>query len=100
MGVTVPQDYCFHCHEDIAVDRPSHQGLAFNSCAIAGCHNYHDNSALYEKFLYKHLDEPDCLAEPLNPVRKLQKLLAEVREQHTRQLTKRDADAPGADQPL
>ena len=58
MGVTQPEDYCFHCHRDIGTERPSHAGLPFNSCATAGCHNYHDNTALYEDFIAKHLDEP------------------------------------------
>ncbi|HEY9135593.1 MAG TPA: cytochrome c3 family protein, partial [Pseudomonadales bacterium] len=48
MGVTLPNDYCFHCHQDIGKDRDSHKDLAFDSCASAGCHNYHDNRALYE----------------------------------------------------
>lgn len=51
MGLTIPTDYCFHCHEDIGSERPSHKDLAFDSCASAGCHNYHDNKALYENFL-------------------------------------------------
>jgi hypothetical protein len=58
MGVTQPNDFCVHCHADIAEDRPSHQGMAFDSCASAGCHNYHDNRALYEDFLAKGADEP------------------------------------------
>lgn len=58
MGVTLPDDYCFVCHEDIAEDRPSHDGLAFDSCATAGCHNFHDNRALYENFFEKHQGQP------------------------------------------
>ncbi|MEM7541419.1 MAG: cytochrome c3 family protein [Pseudomonadota bacterium] len=58
MGLTQPVDYCFICHEQIAEDRPSHAGMAFDTCASAGCHNFHDNRALYEDFLLKHLDEP------------------------------------------
>ncbi len=61
MGVTMPMDYCHLCHEDIAEDRPSHEGMAFDTCASAGCHNYHDNQALYEDFLVKHLHEPNVL---------------------------------------
>ena len=60
MGVTLPTDYCYHCHDDISEERPSHAGMPFNTCATAGCHNYHDNSALYEDFLAKHLGlEPE-----------------------------------------
>ncbi|HEX9785560.1 MAG TPA: cytochrome c3 family protein [Opitutaceae bacterium] len=69
MGLTQPVDYCFHCHEDIAEDRPSHAGLAFTTCATAGCHNYHDNSALYEAFILKHLDEPDVKPAAVRPAR-------------------------------
>ena len=54
MGVTLPADYCYHCHEGIGQERPTHAGLAFDSCASAGCHNFHDNRALYEDFLVDH----------------------------------------------
>ena len=59
MGVTEPDDFCVHCHAGIAESRPSHAGMEFNSCATAGCHNYHDNSALYEDFLISHAGEAD-----------------------------------------
>lgn len=58
MGVTLPDDYCFVCHEDIAKDRPSHKDLPFDGCASSGCHNFHDNRALYEDFLAKYQDQP------------------------------------------
>lgn len=61
MGLTMPADYCYHCHQETLKTRPSHANLAFDSCANAGCHNYHDNSALYERFLSRHYDEPDNL---------------------------------------
>ncbi|MPZ58039.1 MAG: hypothetical protein GEU91_16400 [Rhizobiales bacterium] len=64
MGVTLPDDYCFHCHADIGEDRPSHEGLKFTTCASAGCHNFHDNRALYGDFLLKHADEPDQRETP------------------------------------
>lgn len=51
MGVTLPTDYCYHCHQEVLEERESHKDLAFESCATAGCHNYHDNKALYESFL-------------------------------------------------
>lgn len=69
MAVTMPDDYCFLCHKDIARDRPSHAGLAFNSCASAGCHNFHDNRALYEDFLTQHKDEPSVLTHAVVPAR-------------------------------
>jgi Cytochrome c3 len=62
MGVTLPDDYCVLCHGDIAGERPSHKDLAFTTCASAGCHNFHDNRALYQDFLVKHDGEPDQLA--------------------------------------
>ena len=58
MGVSIAQDYCFHCHEDVGKNRPSHKDLGFETCATAGCHNYHDNRALYEDFLVQNADQP------------------------------------------
>ena len=58
MGVTVPQDVCVHCHLDVGENRESHKDLGFETCATAGCHNYHDNTALYEDFLVKHSGGP------------------------------------------
>ena len=66
MGVTLPEDFCFKCHQDVAEDRPSHKGMAFTTCANSGCHNYHDNSALYEDFLEKHIGEKEVLSEAKN----------------------------------
>ncbi|MFT6045368.1 MAG: hypothetical protein ACI9WC_001068 [Arenicella sp.] len=60
-GVTLPEDFCFYCHRDIAKDRPSHEGFEFDSCSSSGCHNYHDNRALYEKFLQKNIEKPNIL---------------------------------------
>ncbi len=65
MGVTQPADFCLHCHQDIAEVRPSHAGMAFNTCATAGCHNYHDNTALYEDFILKHASQPPVLPRPV-----------------------------------
>ncbi|MDA8563084.1 cytochrome c3 family protein [Mariniblastus sp.] len=59
MGLTMPSDYCYQCHQETLKSRPSHANFAFDSCANAGCHNYHDNNALYERFLFRHYDEPD-----------------------------------------
>lgn len=65
MGLTLPEDYCWRCHQDIGEERPSHRELSFDSCASAGCHNYHDNRALYEDFLLQHATEPWLLDAPL-----------------------------------
>ncbi len=66
MGVTVAGDICFHCHSgetDIAKERPSHAGMKFDTCANAGCHNFHDDRALYEDFLLRHLHEAATRSE-------------------------------------
>ena len=69
-AVTVAMDFCAACHsegeQDVRQARPSHAGLGFETCATAGCHNYHDNRALYEDFLVKHADEPWLAAEPVH----------------------------------
>ncbi len=62
MGLTLPEDYCFHCHQDVVEERPSHKGLSFDSCASAGCHNFHDNRALYESFLIRNANQPWLLS--------------------------------------
>ena len=71
MGVTVPDDVCFNCHQDIAEDRASHVDMKFNTCASAGCHNFHDNQGLYEDFLLKHSDEADVFDVANVPQRNL-----------------------------
>ncbi|MCB1669017.1 MAG: cytochrome c3 family protein [Porticoccaceae bacterium] len=58
MGVTLPDDYCFYCHQETVKERESHKGLTFDSCASAGCHNFHDNRALYENFLVSNAGQP------------------------------------------
>ena len=69
MGLSLPKDYCVRCHQTIGEERASHDGLSFDSCADAGCHNFHDNRALYEDFLRAHLDEPDVHEDPRVPLR-------------------------------
>ena len=95
MGVTMPTDYCYFCHQQTLTDRPSHKGFAYDSCATSGCHNYHDNSALYESFLLKHAGEPDNKTNALVPSRQLIAALTEMGQWKTRQpLTLLQADAP------
>lgn len=69
-AVTVAMDFCAACHsegeQDVRADRPSHAGLSFNTCASAGCHNYHDNRALYEDFLVEYGGEPDLASSPVH----------------------------------
>jgi hypothetical protein len=64
IGVTLPPDYCVYCHEEIAEDRPTHKGMPFDTCRGA-CHNYHDNTGLYEDFLTKNLHQPDTFGHPV-----------------------------------
>ena len=92
MGVTLPTDYCALCHKDIGKERPSHAGLEFSTCASAGCHNYHDNRALYGDFLLKHGKEPDLKNKAIVKLRLFVNELAEPR----RPLVRGDADAPAA----
>ena len=69
-AVTVATDFCVACHaegeQDVRAARSSHAGLTFDTCASAGCHNYHDNSALYEDFLVKHAGRPWVAPEPVH----------------------------------
>jgi len=69
MSVTQPGDYCSHCHGDIAEERASHRGMGFDTCAAAGCHNFHDNRSLTADYLRAHADEPDLKARPAVPTR-------------------------------
>lgn len=86
-GLTLPEDYCVECHSDVATERPSHAGLPFEGCSAAGCHNFHDNRALYEDFLARRAEQPALLAEPVvhsqrEPARR------------SKPLAMNDADAP------
>ena len=71
-GVTAAPDFCAACHaegdQDVRQARPSHADLAFDTCATAGCHNYHDNRALYEDFLLRHADESWLAPVPAHPL--------------------------------
>jgi hypothetical protein len=67
MAVTQPGDYCVLCHRDIAAERPSHAAMGFDTCASSGCHNFHDNRALYEDFLLRHAEAPAQLTRQLRP---------------------------------
>jgi len=93
MGVTVPQDYCIYCHEEIAQDRPSHEGMPFKECRDA-CHNYHDNTALYEDFLLKNLHQPDTLDNPVTIGRNFMDVYRINPKDPVKPLTLTDQDAP------
>jgi hypothetical protein len=87
MGLTLPADYCHRCHADVAGERPSHAGIGFESCASGGCHNFHDNRALYEDFLAAHQGEP--AHRPAGAVARLTATPA-----HAPALREAQADAP------
>jgi hypothetical protein len=94
IGVTQPPDHCAYCHRDVAKDRPSHQNLPLDGCR--DCHNYHDNRALYEDFLAKHLNEPETFA-PAKAVTPARNFLAFYRERADHPLvplTSAQQDAP------
>lgn len=94
MGVTQPDDSCFLCHCDIADERPSHAGLKFDTCASAGCHNFHDNRALYEDFLIKHFNEIYVKNDPRTPQRNLATMQRMLTGQPMLPLTLAQQDAP------
>ncbi|MBX9811817.1 MAG: cytochrome c3 family protein [Burkholderiales bacterium] len=102
MGVTVPRNFCAHCHSgenDIGKERPSHAGMDFGTCADAGCHNFHDNRALYEDFLLRHRHEPDLLAKMQLPARDFAAVVRELPGYPADRYPLRQLDAGGADAP-
>jgi predicted CXXCH cytochrome family protein len=68
-SLTMAATLCAGCHAQVGSERPSHRSFGPESCASAGCHNYHDNRALYRDFLVRHRDDPALLAEPRVPVK-------------------------------
>ena len=94
MGVTLPGDFCHHCHAGVAEERPTHRDLSFDTCASAGCHNYHDNRALYEDFLVRH-------TEPETPPAVLPERQAWISRTGFERvsLTAADADGPASSAP-
>ncbi len=79
-GLTQPKDVCFHCHAEIAEERPSHKGMEFNSCKNSGCHNFHNNRALYTDFLVKHMDAPAHTPNPHVPEKEFLSVLEDIIE--------------------
>ncbi len=98
MGVSLPADYCTHCHQVTLENLESHKNLEFNTCATAGCHNYHDNMALSPSYLLKNFGQPNVLE---NPITAFHKNLQETEtksttdtDKHPNALTVADADHP------
>ena len=77
-GLTQPIDFCVHCHSDIGKDRPSHKGMGFDTCASAGCHNYHNNRSLYTDYLVKHMHEPALLEKQQVPEKEFLSVIDEI----------------------
>jgi len=96
-GVTLPEDFCYKCHQDIAEDRPSHEGMSFKTCSTTGCHNYHDNQALYEDFLLKHSDENATFKTAKVKKMTLESYLESLKKEP---LTSKDADGFAEDQTI
>jgi cytochrome c3-like protein len=78
MGVTLPDDYCVICHRDIGRERPTHAGASFRDCTTSGCHNFHDNRALYEDFLVKHAQQPAMLEKRTVAARDFRTVIEEL----------------------
>lgn len=99
-GLTQPRDICFNCHAEIAEDRPSHEGMDFTSCKNSGCHNFHNNRALYTDYLVKHMDAPDIAPRPAVPEKEFSTILDEIVEYPRdhypiKALSELDIDVPG-----
>jgi predicted CXXCH cytochrome family protein len=96
-GLTQPTDFCFHCHAEIGADRPSHAGMEFDTCKDSGCHNFHNNRALYTDFLVKHLDEPPLLDRARVPEREFAARLQELMDYPVDRYPIRELGADDAD---
>ena len=96
MGVTIPPDFCAHCHEVTLEHLESHQGLSYKTCATAGCHNYHDNTALAPSFLLTNYGKADTLGRPRVPIPEALKRWLAAGNKQREALALEDADAPPA----
>ena len=95
MAVSLPKDYCAHCHDVTLENIASHRDLKFDTCATAGCHNYHDNQALFPRFLVEHALEP-MLNGPMHTP-ELDAVYRWLRETDAiaKPVSLKEADAPG-----
>lgn len=96
-GDTQPVDFCVTCHAEVGKERPSHQGMGFETCASSGCHNFHDNRALYEDFLIKHAGEPEIADAPRVPARDFRDLIEELSDFPFERVSLRPLGAADAD---
>lgn len=95
-AVTLPSDFCVICHRDIGSERPTHAGLGFDTCASSGCHNFHDNRALYEDFLVKHAGQPNVLPSAVLPARDFGSIAEEVASYPSERYPLRPVNVPDA----
>ena len=100
MGLTQPADVCAHCHQDIARERPSHAGMAFDTCSSSGCHRYHDNQATYEDFLLRHGDKPALLGSVQSRATNFAELAAMLPDYPVDRFPLQALDLAAADAPL
>ncbi|MFK7893231.1 MAG: cytochrome c3 family protein [Granulosicoccus sp.] len=98
-GLTQPKDICVHCHTDIDEERPSHADMGFETCASSGCHNYHDNRALYTDFLIRHREAEDHLGNPFVTGRDFAELVHEIMEYPHEQYPVEALDITSMDSP-
>ncbi len=97
MTLTLPPDFCVACHADIGKERQSHAAFEPASCASTGCHRYHDNSALYEDFIARHLDEPPTRPAPVVLGRNPGAAFTAAGRSFGTPVTRAQADAPKSD---
>ena len=99
LGVTIEPSFCIHCHDNIAEERISHKNFDFETCRQ--CHNYHDNTALYENFVQKHLGEPKNLEKISILERNFKKLYPKLLNRTNNPLAIDEENGPaGSDQKL
>lgn len=51
VGISVSEEFCTICHDDIGSKSSTHEGIDPDSCMNSGCHNYHDNRFLNYDFV-------------------------------------------------
>ena len=100
VGVTLPDDFCVRCHSDIEKERPSHKGMVFTGCATGGCHNFHDNRALYEDFLIRHGQGGKLKDDPKLPERHLRDFMVYMEYLDGEPITASDMDGRAELRPL
>ncbi|MFK7967326.1 MAG: cytochrome c3 family protein [Burkholderiaceae bacterium] len=99
-GLTQPLDVCYHCHSDVGENRPSHKDMSFMTCKDAGCHNFHNNRALYTDFLIKHMDALPINQDGRVPEREFASIIDQLLEYPRDLYPLETLDKAAADMPL